>query len=104
MTSPDNTVTILMVIGGAALATYSLRLCGLLIGERLPRHGRFRRFMDTLPGTILIALVAPGVMAAGIWGLVATGITALCVLKTRNLFVSMVAGVVVIALQRHFFP
>ena len=59
MNTPDNHTAVILAIAGAALVTYSLRLGGLLLSEHLPRSGRFKRFMETLPGTIMVALVAP---------------------------------------------
>ena len=85
---------------GAAAVTYGLRLGGLLLAERLPQNGGFRRFMEALPGTILLSLVAPGILAAGPWGAVAAASTAVCTWKTRNVFLSMIIGVVIVATAR----
>lgn len=90
----------LTVILLAAAATYGLRLGGLLLASRLPREGRFKRFMDALPGTILLALVAPGALAAGPWGLVAAAATAVCTWKTGQVFLAMLVGVAIVAVQR----
>jgi uncharacterized membrane protein len=92
---------IYLVIGGSALATYGLRLGGLLLAARLPRQGGFKRFMDALPGTILLSLVAPGILAAGAWGVAAALVTAVCAYKTNNAFLAMLLGMGIIALQRH---
>ena len=89
-----------MAVLGAAAATYGLRLGGLLLSERLPQNGGFRRFMEALPGTILLSLVAPGILAAGTWGAVAAASTALCTWKTRNVFLSMIIGVAIVAAAR----
>ncbi len=62
---------ILMAIFMAAAVTYCLRFGGLMLADWLPRTGRFKRFMDALPGSILVSLVAPGILAAGWWGCVA---------------------------------
>jgi len=93
-------LTIFWAIAGAAAATYSLRLGGLLLSDRLPKAGRFKKFMDALPGTILLSLVAPGILSAGIWGCVAAAVTALLTHKTGNVFVAMLAGIVIVATQR----
>jgi len=85
---------------GAAAGTYGLRLGGLLLSERLPQNGGFRRFMEALPGTILLSLVAPGIVAAGTWGALAAASTALCTWKTRNVFLSMIVGVAIVAVAR----
>lgn len=96
--NPD--ITIFLAIAGAALVTYTLRLGGLLLAGRLPGNGGFRRFMDALPGTILISLVAPNIASAGILGGVAALATALCAWKTRNVLVAMVVGMVIVAAGR----
>ncbi len=90
----------MLVIFAAALVTYSLRLGGLLLAGRLPKVGKFKRFMDALPGTILLSLIVPAALSAGPWGWVATVCTAFCSLKTGNVFVSMVIGVAIVALGR----
>ncbi len=94
----------LIAIAAASLVTYGLRFGGLLLSTRLPQKGRFRTFMDALPGTLLIALVAPGILESGPWGMVAAGCTALLALKTRNVFVAMIAGMIIVAASRHLFP
>lgn len=89
-----------LVIAAAALATYSLRLGGLLLAGRLPKTGRFKVFMDALPGTILLSLIVPAALSGGLWSWVATGCTAICSLKTGNVFLSMLLGVSIIAVSR----
>lgn len=92
----------LLVIAAAAVVTYALRLGGLLLAENLPETGRFKRFMDALPGTILLSLIMPAAIAAGFWGWVATATTAICSLRTGNVFISMLLGVGIIAISRNF--
>jgi uncharacterized membrane protein len=84
----------------AAIVTYGLRVGGLLLAERFPKTGRFKKFMDALPGTILLSLIVPGVFSAGIWGWIATACSALCSLKTGNVFASMTLGVGIVAVGR----
>lgn len=91
-----------LTILAAALVTYGLRLGGLLLAGRLPSKGRFKLFMDALPGTILLSLIIPAALASGIWGWLATLCTALCSIKTGNVFLSMVIGVAIVALARNF--
>lgn len=89
-----------VVIGAAACVTYSLRFGGLLLAGRLPKTGRFKRFMDALPGTILLSLIVPTALSGGVWSWVATLCTALCSLKTGNVFLSMMVGVAIVAGSR----
>jgi branched chain amino acid efflux pump len=93
-------LSIALSIAGAALATYSLRLGGLLLAGRLPTNGGFKRFMDALPGTILLSLVAPGIFSSGAIGGVAALATALCAWKTKNILFAMVVGMGMVAAGR----
>ena len=56
--------------------------------------------METLPGTILLALVAPGIAAAGLLGGAAALATALCAWRSGNVLVSMVLGMAIVAVGR----
>lgn len=91
---------VLLAVGLSALVTYSLRLGGLLLASRFPRAGRFRRGMDALPGALLFSLVVPSIVAEGVWGLLAGGVTALIVLRTRNSLLAMLVGMLVIFVAR----
>jgi uncharacterized membrane protein len=93
-------LSIVLAIAGAALVTYSLRLGGLLLAEHLPKNGGFKRFMEALPGTILLSLVAPGIFSAGALGGVAALVTALCAFKTKNLLLAMLVGMSLVAAGR----
>jgi len=98
--SPDCAAWLTIVF--AALVTYSLRISGLLLASRFPRRGRFKTFMDALPGTILLSLIVPAALAAGPTGWLATLLTGFCSLKTGNVFVSMLVGIAVVAAGRWF--
>lgn len=98
--STHSDLTIYLAIAGAAAATYGLRLGGLLLAGRLPKNGGFRRFMDTLPGTILLSLVAPGIASAGVLGGAAALATALCAWRTKNVLLAMVIGMGIVAAGR----
>jgi len=93
-------VNILSAILMAAAVTYCLRFGGLMLADWLPRSGRFKRFMDALPGSILVSLVAPGILSAGLWGCVAAGCTVLVAAKTRSVFLAMLIGMLIVALTR----
>lgn len=98
--STSNNYAIIIAIMGAALVTYSLRLGGLLLAEKMPQNETFKSFMDALPGTILVALVVPGIVAAGGLGWCAALLTALCAYKTNNVLLSMLVGMAIVAAGR----
>jgi uncharacterized membrane protein len=93
---------VLLTIGFAAIVTYSLRFGGLMLASKLPNSGRWKRFMDALPGAILVSLIAPGIVSAGLWGGIGALATAICAYKTKNVIVSMLLGVAIVALHRQF--
>ena len=66
----------------------------------LPKNGGFKRFMGTLPGTILLTLMAPGIFSAGMLGGAAARATALCAWKTKNLLLAMIVGMAIVATGR----
>jgi uncharacterized membrane protein len=102
MTEMASTFSVFLTIGLAAVVTYLLRVGGLMLAGRLPNAGKMKLFMDALPGTVLMSLIAPGIASAGLWGVIGALVTAFCVYKTRNLFLSMLVGVLLVALTRHF--
>ena len=77
MTEIELNMSIFLTIGFAALVTYTLRFGGLMLASKLPDSGKFKRFMDALPGTILLSLIAPAMVAAGVVGCVAAFCTAI---------------------------
>ena len=87
----------------AAGLTYALRLGGLLLADRLPKSGPARRFLDSLPGTILLSLTVPGALHAGVEGMIGLGACLLVYFRTRNLLLTMAAGMLGVCFFRWFF-
>ena len=58
------------------------------------------RALDRLPALLLIAIVAPGVLAAGWLGAAAAAVTAAIAVASGNPFVAMGGGVAVVAIGR----
>jgi uncharacterized membrane protein len=102
MTPQLSSAPVFFTIGSAAIVTYLLRFGGLMLASKLPNSGRWKRFMDALPGTILLSLIAPEIVSAGWWGGVGTLATAVCAYKTKNVIVSMLLGVAIVAVHRQF--
>lgn len=89
-----------VAIALASVVTYALRSGGLLLSEKLPRTGRVRIFLDALPGTLLVALVAPPLVGAGPVGMVAGAVVVALAVKTGNTFVAMGVGTALVAVLR----
>lgn len=92
--------TVLLVAIGMGAITYAMRLGGLLLGERLPRKGRWAFVMNRLPAIIVVAIVTAGMVHAGWRGCVAGAVTAGVSLVTPGLLIPMGAGVAVVAALR----
>ena len=92
----------LLVIIGMAVVTFAIRAGGFLIAERLPRTGFIALWMRNIPGAVLAALTAPEVLKGGPAAWVATAAATLVYLATRNVFVTIVGGVLAIFLLRRF--
>jgi uncharacterized membrane protein len=91
-------------IGLASGITYALRLGGLLLADRLPKTGPARRFLDCLPGTLLLSLTLPGALHSGMTGLLGLAACLVVFLRTRNLLLTMAAGMIAVVVLRRFFP
>ncbi|SDG87284.1 AzlD family protein [Roseospirillum parvum] len=92
-----------LLIAGLAGGTFALRLGGYLIGARLPREGRWARAFTALPGCLLSALVATSLAQGGPPEWLAAGAALLVAMLTRNLPLTMLAGVGAVWLLRGLF-
>jgi branched-subunit amino acid transport protein len=96
--SPDALFAIL----GMAAVTYAIRAGGFLIAERLPSTGFVALWMRNIPGAVLAALIAPDVLKGGPAAWLATAAAALVYFATRNVFATIVGGVLAMFLLRRF--
>ena len=99
----DNEIFALIIIFSVAVGTYGLRLSGLLLSGKISNEGRIRIFLDYLPPTLLLSFVTPAILKEGIAGILAMVLIAICMHKTKNVFMSMIIGVVTVAISRNFF-
>jgi uncharacterized membrane protein len=95
--NPENALIVIVL---TSLATYVMRAGGLMLAGYLPTGGRIGRALNALPGTILISLAAPGFFNEGIIGFAGGVVTIAVTFKTRNVFVAMFLGMLVVALGR----
>lgn len=91
-----------IVIAALAIATFAVRIGGVMAGRVLPREGAVAAALEALPGCLIVSLVAVTMIGGGPqeWaaGAVALGVAAL----TKNLPLTMIAGVGAIYLLRTF--
>lgn len=90
------------IIFCVALGTYTLRYYGLIFSDKLHNEGRVKVFLEYLPATLLLSLVAPAILKEGVLGFVAATSIAVCMYKTKSILSSMVLGVLVVAIGRNF--
>lgn len=91
-----------MVITVLAIATFSIRLGGVLLGQRLPISGPWARGLNALPGCLIIALVSVLVFSGGPDEWVASAVALAAALTTRNLPLTMVAGILCVFVLRQW--
>lgn len=88
------------VIIGLAIATFGIRLSGVLLGERLPTTGPWARGLQALPGCLIASLVAVLLQSGGPVEWLAGAVALLVALFTRNLPLTMAAGIGAVYLLR----
>ncbi len=91
---------VLLVILGMALVTYATRASGLWLMGRVTLSPRVEAWLRYVPGTVLVALVAPGVLDSGLPGVIAALITAVVAVRSGNALLAMATGVLAILAAR----
>ena len=95
-------VEAILAILGMAAVTYAIRAGGFLIAERLPTTGFVALWMRNIPGAVLAALIAPDALKGGPAAWLATAAATLVYLASRNVFATIVGGVLAMFLLRRF--
>ncbi|HEY8597264.1 MAG TPA: AzlD domain-containing protein [Thermomicrobiales bacterium] len=93
-------VEVVATILGMALITYATRAGGLWLMGRIQPTPRLERWLRSLPGAILAALVAPAALAAGPAEAIAAVLTALLASRTGNLLAALIGGVASVYILR----
>jgi len=94
----------LLLILLVAVGTYSLRVSGLLLSSKFVKdEGSLKVFLEHLPSTLLLALVVPSILKEGVVGIVASLVIVALMYKTKNILLSMLVAVLIVALSRNFF-
>jgi uncharacterized membrane protein len=89
-----------LTIAAMALVTYATRIGGLALKDRLKVGPRARAALDAIPPAVLIAVIAPSLLATGWRETAASAVTILA--ATRLPLIGTVAvGVLAIVALRH---
>ena len=88
-----NDLLALVTILGMALVTYLPRAGGIWLMGLVTLSRCVEAWLRSIPGSVLVALVAPTVFASSVAETLAALATVLVALRTRNVLLAMMIGV-----------
>ncbi len=88
-----NDTLALITILGMALVTYATRAGGFWLMGLVRPSPRIEAWLRQIPGAVLVAIIAPTVLASSLAETLAALASALVALRTKNVLVAMVVGV-----------
>jgi uncharacterized membrane protein len=89
----NNDTLALITILGMALVTYATRAGGFWLMGLVTPSPRIEAWLRQIPGAVLVAIIAPTVLASSLAETLAALASALVALRTKNVLVAMVVGV-----------
>lgn len=92
--------TVLLTIAGMALITFAIRMSGFWLMGRVTLSKRIEKWLYYIPGSILVAIIAPDIFSGGIAAIVAALLTVLVAFRTHSLPLAIVTGVGTILIIR----
>ncbi len=90
-----------LALAGMALATYFTRAGGLWLINRVTVSQRMEQWLNYLPGTILVSLLAPIVVSGDRAELIAIAVTILVGVYSKNILLTMGIGIAAVWLLRN---
>ena len=93
-------LTTLLAIVGMALATYATRVAGLFLMRHVNVQGRTKAAFDALPPAILMAVIAPTILATGTAETIAAAITAASAFLRLPMIATILIGMASVVLLR----
>jgi branched chain amino acid efflux pump len=90
----------LITILGMALVTYATRAGGFWLMGLVTPSPRIEAWLRQIPGAVLVAIVAPTVLASSLAETLAALATVLVAIRTKNVLAAMVIGVAAVFLLR----
>lgn len=99
----DNLLAFL-TITAMGLVTYATRVSGYLVSSRIENMPKAaQQLLDHIPGTIIVSIVAPQIVAGG-WVTLSAAVVCVGIsLAFKNLVAAMAGTVVYVSLMRYFF-
>ncbi|MCA8907897.1 MAG: AzlD domain-containing protein [Rhodospirillaceae bacterium] len=89
----------LLVILAMALVTYATRVAGVVLVRFIPVRGRVAAALEAIPGSVLIALIAPMVLATGIAETAAAVLTLAVAFRGPPILAILTGVIAVVALR-----
>jgi uncharacterized membrane protein len=95
----SETLTLLTILG-MALVTYATRAGGFWLMGLVTPSPRIEAWLRQIPGAVLVAIIAPTVLASSVAETLAAVATVLVAIRTKNVLIAMLVGVAAVALWR----
>ena len=83
-----------------ALVTYATRAGGFWLMGHVTPSPRIEAWLKQIPGAVLVAIIAPTVLASSLAETLAAVATVLVAIRTKNVLIAMLVGVTTVALLR----
>ena len=90
----------LATIAGMAAATYLTRIGGLYLMRGVKVQGRLKAALDALPPAVLMAVIAPTVLATGVAETIAAAITVAAAFLRLPMIAVVAIGVAAVVVLR----
>ena len=87
-------------IAGMAVATYLTRIGGLYLMRGVKVQGRLKAALDALPPAVLMAVIAPTVLATGVAETIAAAITVAAAFLRLPMIAVVAIGVAAVVVLR----
>ena len=95
----SETLTLIAILG-MALVTYATRAGGFWMMGLFTPSPRIEAWLKQIPGAVLVAIIAPTVLASSLAETLAALATVLVAIRTKNVLIAMVVGVAAVWLLR----
>ncbi len=95
----NESITLITILG-MALVTYATRAGGFWLMGLVTPSPRVEAWLRQIPGAVLVAIVAPTVLASSLAETLAALATVLVAIRTKNVLIAMLVGVAAVWLLR----